>query len=248
MNARLQLLTPAVAEVRTIGLAQQREMYALYERYYGGSSFEVFQRDLLAKDRVVLLRAQDEELQGFSTLTVYTRELEGTPLRVVFSGDTIIDERCWGSQAFAFTWLRFVGWLKAQAPQTPLYWLLISKGHRTYRYLPAFSREYHPAHDRSMPPPTQALIDFLATDRFGAAYDSAAGVLRFDQSQGHLRARLARIPEKDLRLPEVQYFLRRNPGYLQGDELVCLCELAAHNLKPIARRVFESGAALEAGS
>jgi hypothetical protein len=223
-------------------------MYALYERYYEGSSFEVFQRDLLAKDRVVLLRGQDGELRGFSTLAVYAREFEGTPLRVVFSGDTIIDERCWGSQAFAFSWLRFVGWLKAQAPQAPLYWLLISKGHRTYRYLPAFSREYFPAHDRNTPPRMQGLIDFLATERFGAAYDSAAGVLRFDQSQGHLRRRLACIPDKDLRLQEVRYFLRRNPDYAQGDELVCLCELAADNLKPIARRVFESGATFEVGA
>ena len=97
MNARLQFSTPAVAEVRAIGLTQQREMYALYERYYEGSSFEVFQRDLLAKDRVVLLRDEDGELCGFSTLAMYARQFEGAPLRVVFSGDTIVDERCWGS-------------------------------------------------------------------------------------------------------------------------------------------------------
>lgn len=35
--------------------------------------------------------------------------------------------------------------------------------------------------------------------------------------------------------------MQRNPGYRQGDELVCLCEVAASNLKPLAQRVFLRG-------
>ena len=42
------------------------------------------------------------------------------------------------------------------------------------------------------------------------------------------------------------FFLRRNPGYVRGDEMVCLTELAPHNLRPLARRVFEQG--LRAGA
>jgi len=243
MNARVQLRTPQVAEVVGIDEAGQRAMYALYERYYEGTSFAVFRRDLLAKDHVVLLHGEDGELQGFSTLAVYAREFEGRRLRVIFSGDTIVDQRCWGSQTFAFTWLRWAGAVKAQAPATPLYWLLISKGQRTYRYLPAFSRSYWPAPGRATPAPAQALMDFLARERFGASYDAAAGVLRFDGLEGRLRPRYAAVPDKDLRLPQVRYFLQRNPGYTRGEELVCLCELSAANLRPIARRVFESGAA-----
>jgi len=242
MNARIQLRTPLVVEVSAIDESGQRAMYALYERYYEGTGFAVFRRDLLAKDHVVLLHGADGALQGFSTLAVYAREFEGRPLRVIFSGDTIVDQRCWGSQTFAFAWLRLAGAIKARAPATPLYWLLISKGQRTYRYLPAFSRTYWPAPDCLTPAPVQALMAFLATERFGASYDAAAGVLRFDGLEGRLRPRYAAVPDKDLRLPQVRYFLERNPGYARGDELVCLCELSAENLRPIARRVFESGA------
>jgi len=51
------------------------------------------------------------------------------------------------------------------------------------------------------------------------------------------------VSEAHLRLPEVAFFLARNPGYARGDELVCLCELAAEKLRPLARRIFcdESG-------
>ena len=109
MNARVQLSVPQLTDVAAIGEATQREMFSLFERYYDGTGFKIFRRDLLAKDRVVLLRDHSGALRGFSTLAVYSREYRGHPLKVVFSGDTIIDEPAWGSHAFAFAWLRWVG-------------------------------------------------------------------------------------------------------------------------------------------
>ena len=85
------------------------------------------------------------------------------------------------------------------------------------------------------------LMAFLARDRFGDYYDASSGVLRFSESLGHLREAYAAVPPAHLRLPEVEFFLTRNPGYAHGDELVCLCELAAANLQPIAQRAFRAG-------
>jgi hypothetical protein len=39
----------------------------------------------------------------------------------------------------------------------------------------------------------------------------------------------------------VRLFLDRNAGYADGDELVCLTELCASNLRSIARREFLRG-------
>ena len=241
MNARTRALTPLASDVSALPHAERREMFALFERYYADTSWARFSRDLADKDRVLLLRDESGLVQGFSTLAVYERVFGGQTVRVLFSGDTVVDESCWGQQALAFAWLRLAGDLKAERPGVPLYWFLISKGHRTYRYLSAFSRDYHPAPWRPVPAETAKLMSFLARDRFGDAYVAEAGVLRFPQSLGHLREAYAEVPDAQRRLPEVAYFLERNPGYAKGDELVCLCELHADNLQPIARRVFCSG-------
>jgi len=241
LNARSSLTTPQALDVAALATAERRAMYALYERYYDGSSWPVFATDLAGKDRVLLLRDETGAVQGFSTLAVYERRYGGAPVRVIFSGDTVVDERHWGQQALAFAWLRLAGALKAERPAVPLYWLLISKGHRTYRYLPAFSRAFDPAPDDTMDAALRPLKDFLAADRFGDEYDAAAGVVRFPESRGHLRAAYAEVPEPHRRLPEVAFFLERNPGYARGDELVCVCELAADRLRPIARRAFLAG-------
>lgn len=242
MNARSSLTSPEALEVAAIGEADRRAMYALYRRYYDASSWRLFAADLAAKDYALILRDEAGAVQGFSTLAVYRRTFAGHPVRVIFSGDTIVEERHWGQQALAFAWLRLAGRIKAAQPHLPLYWLLISKGHRTYRYLPAFSRAFHPSPDAARDAGLAPLRDFLARDRFGDAYDAAAGVVRFAESRGHLRAEYAQVPDAHRRLPEVAFFLARNPGYAHGDELVCVCELCADTLRPIARHAFLAGA------
>ncbi|HEY7673770.1 MAG TPA: hypothetical protein VH867_00885 [Burkholderiales bacterium] len=242
MNARSQFVTPLVHSIAALGEVERREMFTLFARYYDGTSYERFASDFANKDWVLVLRDESGSLQGFSTLAVYERDFAGERVRVLFSGDTIVDERHWGQQALAFAWLRLAGGIKAKRPKARLCWFLISKGHRTYRYLSAFSREFHPAPGRTTPQRTRDLMNFLARDRFGEAYDSAAGILRFSGSPCRLRPDYTVIPEAHRRLPEVEFFLARNPGYASGDELVCLCELAADNLQPMARRAFLAGA------
>src|SRR3546814_8940006 len=115
----------------------------------------------------------------------------------MYSGDTIVHQDHWGQQALAFTWIDFSGALKADAPALPLYWLLLVKGHRTYRYLRAFYRVFYPALQRETPPETKSLMDHLAAEKVGDFYSPATGVVHFPRSRGHLKAAWAEITAKD---------------------------------------------------
>lgn len=216
-------------------------MFDLYNRYYDATSRPLFEADLRNKDYVVTLREPSGALAGFSTLAVMAAEIGGKPLRAIYSGDTIIDHAHWGRQALAFTWIRFAGTVKAWAPDLPLYWFLIVKGHRTYRYLSAFSVDFFPRWDRPTPVDVRDVMDHLARRRFSDAYDTTRGVVSFPCSRGHLKPEWALVEETEAARPDVAFFLRSNPGYARGDELVCLTELASDNLRPLARRVFEQG-------
>jgi hypothetical protein len=180
-------------------------------------------------------------LVGFSSLAIVDALVEGRCLRAIYSGDTIIERAHWGTQALAFTWLRFAGTIKAQAPDRPLYWFLIVKGHRTYRYLSAFSVDFYPHWQTPTPPSARAIMQQLARQRFDEAYDNQRGIVSFECSRGHLRPMWATVEPEEAARPDVAFFLRSNPGYAQGNELVCLTELSCGNLRPLARRVFEQG-------
>lgn len=168
MNARTRLIIPQAVEVATLAAAEGAAMYELYARHYDAANPARFQADLDDKLYAVLLHDEAGALLGFSTLAEYERDFAGRRIGVLFSGDTVIDAEHWGQQALAFAWLRLAGARKALAPQRPLYWFLISKGHRTYRFLTAFAHVFWPAHDRPTPPGMQALMDLLAQERFGA--------------------------------------------------------------------------------
>jgi hypothetical protein len=236
--ATANALTSKIVPVSAVSSADREEMWNLYRRFYAGTDHSLFERDLAQKDSLLLLRDGEQRIQGFSTIAVGVTEFEGAQIRFVFSGDTIIERVHWGSQALAFTWLRYVGELKRERPGLPLFWFLIVKGHRTFRYLPAFAREFYPHWERGTPAHLSALMNQLARERFGDAFDDSSGVVRFPESRGHLAGPFAEASERESEREDVSFFLRRNSGYRNGDELVCLCELSLENLRPLARRLF----------
>ncbi len=225
-----------------IGDAEVDGMYALFAKYYDATESAAFRADLNGKSHVIELR-EDGALRGFSTLALIDFKVEGVARRAIFSGDTIIDHRYWGEQTLPMAFCEFAGRVHADDPVAPLYWFLISKGYRTYRYLNVFSRNYFPHPAMLTPPEEQACMNELARARFGGAYARERGVLHFPQSRGHLRAEWAGVREAVSRRAEVRFFLERNPGYRTGDELVCITRLAPENLRSFARRAFIKGMA-----
>lgn len=213
-------------------------MHALHDRYYGGGDARTFRADLAAKTDLIVLTERGV-LRGFSTLAqqAFRTPAHGEGL-AIFSGDTIIDHEHWGEQSLARSFCRYAGALKGRHPTRPLYWFLISKGYRTYRYLQAFARTYYPRAEVDTPPDMQHLMDVLARDRFGSAYHPELGIVRFEPVRGYLRAPWSGVREGLRQRPEVRFFLERNSGYVAGDELVCLTELDADNLRAAARREF----------
>lgn len=176
------------------------------------------------------------------TLLKLRVEVLGEPLDVIFSGDTGIDPAFWGGQALVRAWAHFVGELRAHNPSRRLFWFLISKGYRTYLYLPFFFHRFYPRVDASTPPFEQALIETLGRLKYAGHFNPATGVIEFDTSHGHLKPAIADTPQHRRDHPHVRFFLERNPGYARGNELVCVAELCAENMKGLARRLLIEGA------
>lgn len=213
-----------------------RSMADLYLQHYDGSSDALFRQDLAEKDQAILLYSA-QQLVGFTTLKVFQHAWQQGPIRIVYSGDTIVSPAHWGQQKLAFAWIAQIGRIKRQAPHLPLYWFLLVKGHRTFKYLAVFGKSFFPhwAQDRS---DLQPLAEQLAREKFGALYNAGTGIVEFPQSRGHLCDALAQASAEELGKPATRFFLARNPGYRCGHELVCLCELELSNMMPLTARIF----------
>jgi hypothetical protein len=218
---------------------ERDEAFTLLGRHFEGVTRDQFERDLADKNHVLLLRDREAggALVGFSTLRVYeTTGPDGAPVSVVCSGDTVVDPTAWNTASLPREWIAAVRSLRSLYPNGRYYWLLITSGFRTYRLLSTFWQAFYPRFDVATPPDQQRLLDHLAGERFGDAYDARAGIVRFGRPQV-LRAHLAGIPTARHDDPHVAFFSRLNPGHAGGDELACLCELGDANLTRAGRRM-----------
>src|ERR1700692_2782486 len=148
------------AAVSALSDPLRKERASLYLGSYDGSSEALFLEDLTKKDEVLLVR-DEGRLVGFTTMLVYEHDWHEGPVRVVYSGDTVVDRAHWGKPALPFDWISRLGSLRRERPEVPLYWLLLVKGHRTFRYLPLFSKSFHP-HWSMQRTDLKALADSLA--------------------------------------------------------------------------------------
>jgi hypothetical protein len=214
-------------------------MFELLSRHFVGVTAGQFHKDLAEKNWIILLE-RNSRLVGFSTLLVYETAFAKEPVSVIYSGDTVVAPEAWNSPALSRAWIACVRQLRWSYPRGKYYWLLLTSGFRTYRFLPLFWREFYPRFDAPTPPDQKLLLDSLAKERFGAQFHPEPGIVRFAQPQ-QLRDRVNIIPAKPAD-PHVGFFLKKNPGHISGDELVCLTELTDENLTPAGRRMVEARA------
>jgi hypothetical protein len=225
-------LRSEILPVGFLTLPEWNEMYSLMAGHYDGVSREAFDADLERKDEVVLLHDSGGKLRGFTTYA-WNPCGEMDAGDVIFSGDTVIDRECWGTQELVKGFCRRAGELQGRSGRK-LYWFLISKGHRTYRYLPLFAKRFHP-HPARQEPFLEELAGRIAGELFADSWKPEEGLIRFEHSAGHLKEEIAGAPDAN---PWVKYFLDRNPGYARGDELVCLAEMSVENLRKVALAAF----------
>jgi hypothetical protein len=243
-------LSGSVVPVERLSAPEVAQMFALHARLYERVTEADFARDLDEKDWVLLLReGATGEIRGFSTILLLEATVRGETINAVFSGDTGIDPGYWGGQALVKAWAHFMGELRARHPDRRLFWFLISKGYRTYLYLPLFFHAFYPRVCGPTPPFEQALIDTLGAFKYPCHFNPSSGVIEFDESHGHLRPMLADMPSHRREHPHVRFFLERNPGHARGNELVCVAELSPENMRGLARRMLVEGSrALAAAS
>ncbi len=216
----------------------RREMFQLHDRYFAHLDQDRFMQDLSEKDWVILLKDTLGTLAGFSTVQLLEIEISGHRTLFIFSGDTIVDQSHRQNSALAGSFGHVMLRVLHEHSQIPVYWYLISKGYRTFRFLPTFFNEFFPRYDREMPEEIENLIHRVSRLKFGDAYNPHAGVIRFPEQRDCLRPQYSDIPESRLCDPHVAFFLQKNPQFARGDELACLAAVTRDNLNRFAWRVI----------
>jgi len=218
---------------------QQEEieaMFSLMQTFYDDVSRNVFISDLMDKDYCILLCNDGGEVVGFSTQKIMSFDMGGRMIHGVFSGDTIIHKDYWGSFELYTVFARF--FFAYAEKYDDFYWFLISKGYKTYRMLPLFFNDFYPDREKATPEPEQSIMHGYASRLYPEAYNDRTGVIEYHTIKDKLKKGVADITDKELRNPDIRFFLQANPNYAQGDDLVCIARMHRNNLKPRAKALL----------
>lgn len=218
-------LRARVVPVSSVDDGQLRALWALFADSYEDVEETRFREDFRAKDDVILLE-DGPDPKGFSTLKELRVEVDGRTHVGMFSGDTVLAPAYWGSRVLGRAFVGHLARRRLRVPWLDYWWILISKGYKTYLLMANNFPEHWPRHEQETPADARAVMDAFARQLFGEAWRQEEGVVRWGVPQGRLRSGVADVtPALARERPRVAFFQDRNPGWEQGDELFCLARM-----------------------
>ncbi|MGM0563505.1 MAG: hypothetical protein ACQES2_04155 [Pseudomonadota bacterium] len=218
--------------VKKISVKDITQMYQVFEKYYDGADLKTFIKDLSDKSGAVLIRRRsDNRIVGFSTVKNCRIDDNGRKAMGIFSGDTILEKEYWGSTVLQVQFFLYVVRQRLKYPLTPLFWLLISKGYKTYLIMANGFPEgtYFPS--RSLTEAQNARYRNVAEDYcerlFPGYYNRETGLLDFGEQYQNVKGGVADISgEMRDKYPKIDFFETVNPTWRRGTELPCVGDVA----------------------
>ncbi|WP_413612785.1 hypothetical protein [Bdellovibrio sp. HCB-110] len=212
--------------VSQINTELRRRMFDLFGKYYFDVEFERFNSDLSEKTSVIMLWDQSKSpepfLFGFSTVLIRELPVGG---RVIYSGDTVVDSDYWGSRTLQSAFTRILFLTRLRHPFSPLYWMLISKGFKTYMLMRRnFPRSY-PSLAGAIPNDLAPVKHAFYKGKFAENYRTETSLIDFGKSMGRVKDQMAVPTDRDMSNPDVRFFLEKNPRYHEGVELACIADI-----------------------
>ncbi|TQV66509.1 hypothetical protein FKG94_27135 [Exilibacterium tricleocarpae] len=221
--------------IEKLSLQQVLGMYAVFIKYYNCVEQDVFIQDMIAKDGVIILMEKTtKRIVGFSTLKTFEMNLGGRKSIGVFSGDTILERQYWGDRSLHKRFSTYLFGLKLSNPVTPIYWLLISKGYKTYLLLANNFLSYYPRVDtpvdkksKSQCKNLELVVRNYCETLFEKSFNKEKMLLEFGEDSQRLKENVAEITdEMRSKHAKIDFFVEKNPEWHKGVELPCAGEVS----------------------
>ncbi len=205
--------------------ANKRQMFELFEMYYEHVDFKRFLSDLSEKTHVFFFHEMGtNRLVGFST--IFRKAIpEIAPGIFLFSGDTVIHADYQGSKALQKSFFWFILESKLSSPTQPVYWMLMSKGVKTYLMMRKNFKSSYPNYHGPTPSPHDHVLNSFYTRKFAKSFDEKTGLIIFDEKLGSVKSDSHFKQEKVPTDSEAKFFFEKNPQFDEGHELACVCEI-----------------------
>ena len=224
-------------KVTNITLDEKQQMYAILSKYFLGTSYDEFSSDLSKKEIAIFIE-EEGQILGFSTLVCSEVEVEGKAVPVIFSGDTIVEREHRNSSGLGIEVANYFDRVRERFKDRTVYYLLTTKGWRTYKVLPFFFNEFYPRAEVQTPLEIKKVMDAFCQKKYKERYDAKKGLVVAVGEPQRLRSEnLYDSAYPDRQSNDIDFFFEKNPNYLDGTELVCVASIDEENITKRFKRL-----------
>lgn len=215
-------------------------LFAVQARVFSGVDEQAYYDHVLApparRNIVELYRNDAGELIGYSAVHLYDKEVNGAPVTMAWTQGGLLPEYRGGGTPFRIGMIEALR-EKFRHPFRPLWYLSCLVHTSSYHMLNKYFPRVYPSPGREMPGPLLDLTMELAAAFDLPVVDPADPLVRDD---GWITVE----PDPDAaatrygHLPDVAYYIRRNPGYVHGHGMLVLVPLGFFDISfAIIRRL-----------
>lgn len=210
--------------------------FELLSRHFESVTWGQFNKDFHEKEYVAVLR-DGATVVGFSTMAVFpVLAPSGKQFHIAFSGDTAIEFKARNSLGFGITLSSFFREKISEHGDGNVWYVLISKGWRTYKAMEFMFHNFSPSPSRQTDAEESEVMEAFGTTRYPHRFVKEHQILRAKVGDQRLRD-----TSPDLFIPHTElgdFFVQRNPGFKEGDELICVARLSYSNFTERFKRCF----------
>lgn len=222
--------------VSTTSRTTREACFRLLAKHFAGVTWEQFQNDFLEKKYVAILR-REGVVVGFSTMvTVPVYDRNHILHQVAFSGDTAVEFDARNSIGFGTALSSFFKENISEYGDGNVWYILISKGWRTYKAMEFMFHSFAPCPTREILTEEKEIVSAFAKMRYPSRFDEEGLVLRSYSGDQRLSE-----GSPDLVVPDSMlgnFFVDKNPNFAQGDELICIANISHANFTRAFQRCF----------
>ena len=229
-------LTTEISSIELVDEKHIEELLALFNRFYKNVTQTKFVSDFKQKQWVIILRASNS-IVGFSTQTISVLNMEEEDNTMfLYSGDTVVSPEYWQKSHLSGAFCHLMIYLIDKFPLKSIYWFLTSKGYRTFRYLPVFFNSFYP--DIKENHDLKKVLDSVAENQFSHRYNAETGIIKPDPQDNMLKESKYSMPYGREKSRYIDFFMKKNPHCMNGDELACIAAIKKDNFKKTIFRVL----------
>lgn len=213
----------------------------MFSRRFFETSRTCWREDVASMSDIAIVRSMpDGEVVGTAAIDMFLSVHRERTLQVIYTGSVILENAYRGRNILQKIGARCYFQRRREHPTTPIYWLFNSFGYKSYLVLARNMVEYWPNPDQATPEWDETLMDALSERLWGESWDRQRGIV-VRNPEKRLKTKVNAIDPVSTTDPAIDFYLAKNPGYLEGDMLVCMAPLHAKNWASIIQNALKRG-------